>query len=161
MENNSVLFTESFQWQNKMKGLWPSPLPDLNPYYFHQWDALKDKVCSNNNKCNEDNLKESIRNLVFPISTSKLWPITNKCMFEILCVCKPKETIPNIFFKCGEYKIKWYPQQTELKHTDSNPWQTATAVIAALPAVKLNCWKVEECTTLSEKCWYSLEIENA
>ena len=82
-------------------------------------------------------------------------------MLHILCVCKPKEKISNIFFKCGEYKIKWHPQQTELKHTDPDPWQTATAVIAALPAVKLNHWKVEECTTLSEKSPCSLETENA
>jgi len=37
----------------------------------------KHKVYSNNNKSKEDNLKESIRNVVFPISTSKLLPITS------------------------------------------------------------------------------------
>lgn len=69
-------------------------------------------------------------------------------MLDILRVCKPKETISNIFFKCGEYEIKLYPQRTELKHTDPDPWQTATAVIAALPAVKLNHCIVEGYTTL-------------
>jgi len=39
----------------------------------------KHEVYSNNNKSKEDNLKESIHNIVFPISTSKLLPITNVC----------------------------------------------------------------------------------
>jgi hypothetical protein len=69
-------------------------------------------------------------------------------MLDILRVCKPKETIPNIFFKCGEYKIKWYTKRNELKHTDPDPWQTATAVIAALSADKLNHWILQGCTTL-------------
>jgi len=34
---------------------------------------------SRSNKSKEDNLKESIHNVVFPISTSKLLPITNVC----------------------------------------------------------------------------------
>jgi hypothetical protein len=74
----------------------------------------------------------------------------NKCMLDIFHICKPKETISNIFFKSCKYKIKWYPQRTEPQHTDPNPWQTATAVIAALPAVKLNHWILEGYTTLQK-----------
>jgi hypothetical protein len=52
-------------------------------------------------------------------------------MLDIVCVCKPKETVSSIFFKCGEYKTKWYPQWIELKHTEPNLSQTVIAVLAA------------------------------
>jgi hypothetical protein len=49
---------------------------------YYVWGMLKDMVCSNI-PCTEDNLKESIQNIVSALSPAKLWHAVD----SVLIIC--------------------------------------------------------------------------
>jgi hypothetical protein len=86
--------------------MWFPHSPDLNLYDFHLWGTLTNKMY-NNNPCTEDDLKQSIQDVVPSISPAELQCIIKKITFVFSCtplfhvtsICKLIETTSSTFFK--------------------------------------------------------------